>query len=131
MASDSFSALNQFAKFDASAFLKGKILTAKSCSPLFDFKDGQSTDDIIGTKITVGILDDRTEYRPYPDGTMPDNSCKCFDVKLAGKMDVDIPHRSRIELVNPSGVVYSAQGSQRRDRISISADDVRIVQAKQ
>ena len=130
MASDSFSGINQFHVFDVSAFLKGKTLAVKACAPLQEYKDGQPTGKVIGTKVTIGILDDHTEYRAYSDGSVPDNSFKCFDVKLIGKMGFSLPKRSRVNLVNPTGTIYAAQGSTRRDRISISAEDIQVLQAK-
>lgn len=130
MASDSFSGLRQFEVFDAARFFEGKILVCKGCAPLQEYADGKATGKVLGTKVTVGIMLDETSYKPYPDGSTPDNSCKSFDVKLIGQDGVDIPRRARVTLINPTGSIYAVEGSKRRDHISIAADEVRVIPAK-
>ena len=111
--------LYEFMNFDLKAFLAGKVLQAVSCGPLTDYQ----TKEVIGTRVGAVITEDNTVYRPTKSGAQISNLYERLNIKVRGK-DLSITPGSVVELVNPVGVVYG----ERNNQLSISADDVRIVQ---
>ncbi len=124
MASDVMNNLSQFEKFDCEAFFRDKALEVEACEPLSEYEDGKATGRVLGTKVTVVIVGDR---RPRT------NRHRMFDVKLMGKMGVDIPEGTKVTLVNPSGKMWGDRDENGRVRVrnklSVTADDVRPVAA--
>lgn len=107
--------------FDCAAFLSGKVLSVTLCGPLQDY----NTKQVTGTKVTTVIIEDNTPYKPKANGTKVTNLYEKITVKLPGKMNLDIPVGSVVELVNPVGTVYGEY----RNRLSITAEDIKIVSA--
>ena len=133
MASDVMNNLSQFEKFDCEAFFRDKALEVEACEPLSEYEDGKATGRVLGTKVTVVIVGDRTEYKAYGDRRPRTNRHRMFDVKLMGKMGVDIPEGTKVTLVNPSGQMWGDRDENGRVRVrnklSVTADDVRPVAA--
>ena len=94
--------LAQYLRFDCTAFLTDKVLSATSCGPLKDFETKQVT----GSKVVVVITKDETHYKPKADGTAITNLFEKITVKLPGKMGLTVPVGAVVELVNPVGTVY-------------------------
>lgn len=113
--------LAQYLRFDCTAFLKDKVLSVTTCSPLKDFETKQVT----GTKVITVITEDKTPYKPKADGTVVSNLYEKITVKLPGKMGLNIPIGAVVELVNPVGTVYG----EFRNQLSITVDDIKVVGA--
>ena len=113
--------LAQYLRFDSTAFLKDKVLSATSCGPLKDFE----TKRVTGSKVVVVITKDETHYKPKADGTAITNLFEKITVKLPGKMGLNIPVGSVVELINPTGTVYGEY----RNQLSITADDIKVIGA--
>lgn len=114
-------ALGQFLHFDMKAFLDGKSLVVVDCGPWVDFDSKQ----VVGTKVTVVITEDRTDYRARKDGGTVTNVFEKFAVKVGHSVDLDVG--VKVELVNPVGSVYGDYQS----NLSCRADDVLPVRASQ
>ena len=97
------------------------MLSATSCGPLKDFETKQVT----GSKVVVVITKDETHYKPKADGTAITNLFEKITVKLPGKMGLNIPVGSVVELINPTGTVYGEY----RNQLSITADDIKVIGA--
>ena len=108
-----------FMGFDLKSFLNGKVLQVVSCGPLTDYQ----TKEVIGTRVGAVITEDNTAYRPTKSGAQVSNLYERLNIKVRGK-DLSIAPGNVVELVNAVGVVYG----ERNNQLSISADDVRIVQ---
>ena len=113
--------LAQYLRFDSTAFLRDKMLSVTSCSPLKDFETKQVT----GSKVVVVITRDETPYKPKADGSQVTNLYEKITVKLPGKMGLNIPIGAVVELVNPVGTVYG----EFRNQLSITVDDIKVVGA--
>lgn len=72
--------LREFQSFDAQKFLKGKSLIAMSSKEWVEYdNEGNRTDKILGTNITVGIKEDNTIYEDNQSGY---NLLEKFNVKI-------------------------------------------------
>ncbi len=111
-------ALMQFLHFDCMKFFTAKTLSVVSVSPLSDY----NTKEIIGSKVTVAITRDETEYKAKADGTIPSNLFEKLAVKVPGKT-LSLATGSVVELVNPTAVVYGDY----RDKLSVTAEDVKAI----
>lgn len=108
--------LNQFSGFDTLRFLQGKELSVMSCRDWVDY----STKAHMGTRVTVAITADQTEYQ-RKDGDDSTNLYEQFNVKCS--KNLKIPAGTRVELVNPVGTIYGDF----RNQLSIRADDIQVV----
>ena len=111
--------LYEFVRFDIKAFLSDKVLRSVSCGPLTDYQ----SKEVIGTRVGVVITEDNTAYRPTKSGAQVSNLYERMSVKVRGK-NLTIAPGQVVELVAPVGVVYG----ERNNQLSITAEDVRIVQ---
>lgn len=111
--------------FKANEFLSGKKLAAIECKEWRETNDGlKKSGAILGTKVTVVILEDKTTYQPSKDGTPISNRYAQLTVKVR-KVGLSIPVDTIVELVNPTAKVWGDY----RNKLSITADDVRPVAA--
>lgn len=108
-----------FMGFDLKSFLNGKVLQVVSCGPLTDYQ----TKEVIGIRVGAVITEDNTVYRPTKSGAQVSNLYERLNIKVRGK-DLSIAPGNVVELVNAVGVVYG----ERNNQLSISAEDVRVVQ---
>lgn len=113
--------LQQYLEFNCAEFLRGKVLSVTSCGPLQDY----NTKQVTGTKVTTVITEDGTPYKPKTDGSAISNLYEKIAVKVPGKMGLNIPVGSNVELINPVGTVYGEY----RNRLSITADDIKVIGA--
>lgn len=113
--------LIQHLHFDCASFLRDKVLSVASCGPLQDF----TTKQVTGTKVTTVIIEDNTPYKPKADGSTISNLYEKIVVKVPGKMALNIPVGSIVELINPVGTVYGEY----RNRLSITVDDIKVIGA--
>lgn len=104
-------------EFRTEDFLKAKRLQTTECTPHKDY----DTKKIIGTRITVVILEDHTSYTPRPDGTMISNIYEKLVIKVPKIMTV--PIGAEVRLTNPKAKVWGEY----RNNLSITADDVQVV----
>ena len=111
--------LYEFVRFDIKSFLGGKVLRSVSCGPLTDYQ----SKEVIGTRVGVVITEDNTAYRPTKSGAQVSNLYERMSVKVRGK-NLTIAPGQVVELVAPVGVVYG----ERNNQLSITAEDVRVVQ---
>lgn len=111
-------ALMQFLHFDCAKFFGRKTLSVVLCGPLSDY----NTKEIIGSKVTVAITRDETEYKAKADGTVPSNLFEKLVVKVPGK-SLSLAAGSVVELVNPTAVVYGDY----RNQLSVTAEDVKTI----
>ena len=113
--------LGQFTSFDIDRFLKGKSLVVTGCKP---WKDS-NTDETVGTRVTVAIVVDKTEY-VLKDGQNGSNRFEKFAIKV--RKVISIPENTYVMPVNGVGSVYGDY----RNNLSVTADDIKILQpAKQ
>ena len=110
--------LNQFIKFDISAFLKGKLLVCVGTAPWNDY----TTKELLGTKLSVVISEDHTEYRQKP-GENHTNQYEKFNVKVP-KVNLDVASGTVIELTDSVATVYGEY----RNQLSVTASDIRVIQ---
>lgn len=111
-------ALMQFLHFDCAKFFSRKTLSVVSCGPLSDY----TTKEITGSKVTVAITRDETEYKAKADGTVPTNLYEKLVVKVQGK-SLSLAAGAVVELVNPTAVVYGDY----RNQLSVTAEDVKAI----
>ena len=110
--------LTQFLHFDCSAFFSGKILQVISCKQWADF----TSKEIVGSKITAVIVEDKTPYR-VKDDEQASNIYEKISIKIPTKT-LNVAPGTVVELVNPVGTVYGDY----RNQLSIRAEDIKIVQ---
>lgn len=110
--------LNQFTRFDAAAFLAGKKLQFVDKSNWVD----RDTGALLGTRVDLVILEDKTAYKPKADGTPArTNRFEKLVVKVPGA--VSLAEDAMVELVNPVGTVWGEY----RNQLSLKADEVREI----
>ena len=110
--------LTQFLHFDCSRFFSDKTLQVVGCKQWSDF----TTKDIVGTRLTAVIVEDKTPYR-VKDGEQASNIFEKISIKIPGKT-LNIAPGTVVELVNPVGTVYGDY----RNQLSIRAEDVKVIQ---
>lgn len=110
--------LSQFQHFDCAGFLTGKVLSTLACGQLIDY----TTKQVIGTKVTVVVIEDKTAYRAKA-GEQISNLYEKMNIKVPGKT-LDFSPGTQVELVNPSGVIFGDY----RNQLSIRAEDVKVIQ---
>lgn len=110
--------LMQFQSFDGVSFFRDKLLQVISCSPLTDY----ATKQMIGTKTTVVIVEDNTEYRSKAGAIS--NLYEKINVKVPGKT-LDLAPGTLVELIDPTCVIYGDY----RNQLSVTAIDVKAIPA--
>lgn len=113
--------LNQFLKFDALSFFKGKTLVAVETAPWYDFE----TKNLMGTKVVVVIFKDHTKYN-RKQGENHTNQFEKLNVKVP-KADLKVPSGAVVELMDAVATVYGEY----RNQLSVTANDIRVVSANQ
>lgn len=113
--------LNQFNRFDCNSFFHNKTLMVLSSNI---WQDSNDANKVLGTKLSVVILADKTEYR-RTEGDTNTNRFEKLTVKV-GKV-VNIPENTYISLVNPTATVFGEY----RNQLSVRCDDVKVIPSKQ
>lgn len=111
--------LAQFRLFDYERFIKDKQLIVTGVSPWTDF----TTKAVLGTKVTVTISRDSTEYQTK-NGEQITNRFQSFNIKVP--KDVNVPLNAIVSAVNPVASVYGDYSNQ----LSVKADDIQVVQSQ-
>ena len=110
--------LTQFLHFDCSRFFSDKTLQVVGCKQWADY----NSKEIVGTKLTAVIVEDKTCYRAK-DGEQANNIYEKISIKIPGKT-LNIAPGTVVELVNPTGTVYGDY----RNQLSIRTEDVKVAQ---
>jgi len=108
--------LNRFVEFNIVEFLKGKRLDTVG---LLDWKDFE-TQKILGTKVEVVIVSDKTDYHTA-EGEIVSNLYEKLTVKIPAK--ITVPMNTEVRLINPKATVYGEY----RNALSITADGIEVV----
>lgn len=111
--------LVQFQSFDSSGFFRDKLLKVASNGPLTDY----TTKQVIGTKTTVVIVEDNTQYHTKT-GEQISNLYEKITVKVPGKALELVPD-TLVELVSPKCTIYGDY----RNQLSVTATDVKAIPA--
>lgn len=106
--------LGLFTRFDLIAFLVGKELTVTSVQEWVDF----TTKETLGTKVTVAITHDETDYQAK-EGEQISNMYEKFSIKIAKKA-YQVSVGAKVEIVGGVGTVYGDY----RNNLSVTADDL-------
>ncbi len=109
--------LSQFLRFDFDKFSEGKIYQAVSTEKWTDY----DTKEILGTKVGSVIVKDNTPYK-QKDGETVTNLFEKITFKVP--KSIQIPANAYIMPINAVGVVYGDY----RNKLSVTADDIRILQ---
>lgn len=109
--------LSMFQYFDIENFLANKKLMTIGFQEWKDF-DTQNT---LGTKVEVVIVEDKTDYGNV-DGNIVNNLYEKLTVKIPAKLN-NVPMNTAVRLINPEAVVYGEY----RNALSITADNIEIV----
>ena len=88
-----------------------------------DWRDYNDDSKVLGTRLSVGIVSDKTEYR-RKDGDNETNRFEKIYIKI-GK-NIDVPENAYISLINPTGAVYG----EKKDQLSVTCDDVKVLVTK-
>lgn len=88
------------------------------------WKDNDDESKELGTKLSVVIISDKTEYR-RTEGDNSNNRFEKINVKVSKR--VNVAENSYISLVNPTATVYGDY----RNQLSVRCDDVKIITTKQ
>lgn len=107
--------LTHFENFDAERYFKGKTLVAMVSEDWKDF----NTQEIIGSKYSVVIWEDKTEYAK--EGIS--NVGETHIIKVKDRNPKPITSPTNIVLINPQGKVYGDF----RNELSVTADDVKLL----
>lgn len=59
--------LTQFQSFDFERFIDGKTMLVKDVKEWFEYKDGQITNNQLGTRVELLIIKDDTKYETLDD----------------------------------------------------------------
>ena len=109
--------LNQFIFFKFNEFAKDKKFMVTEVSPWQDF----NTKQVLGSALTVVIIEDATEY-----GKQGNNLYEKFKIKV--RKQVNPPVNT---LVMPSGEVEATVYGDYRNMLSVTSDDIRIINDKE
>lgn len=111
--------LSQFLIFDMDAFSNGKLYQVTGVREWVDY----NTKVHMGVKIDTIIAKDSTPYK-QKDGEIVTNQYEKLTIKC--KKDVKVPLNAYVMPINAVGVVYGDY----RNQLSVTADDIRIMQPK-
>lgn len=108
--------LNKFSYFDFEGFSEGKKYL---CIGLQDWKDFNSG-EIIGTKVTAVIAQDKTDYE-LQNGEVVNNLYEKLDFKIGKK--INIPLNVEVRPINAEATIYGDY----RNQLSIIAEDIEVI----
>lgn len=109
--------LNMFQKFLIDSFLANKKLMTVGVQEWKDFE----TQNILGTKVEVVIVEDKTDYGST-DGNIVNNLYEKLSVKIPAKLN-NVPMNAIVRLIKPEAVIYGEY----RNALSITAESLEIV----
>jgi hypothetical protein len=108
--------LNLFTYFDFEEFSAGKRYMSIGQQEWKDFKTGE----ILGTKVTVVIMQDKTDYG-NTDGETVNNLYEKMVVKVPLK--INVPMNVEVRLVNATANVFGEY----RNQLSVTAEKLEII----
>lgn len=108
--------LNLFTYFDFDEFAKGKRFMSIGQQEWRDYKTG----DVLGTKVEVVIVQDKTDYG-VQDGKVVSNLYEKLAIKVPKK--IAVPMNVEIKMVNAVATVYGDF----RNQLSVVVDDVEVI----
>lgn len=110
--------LGQFIMFKFMEFAKGKKFMVTEVTPWQDY----NTKQVLGSAITVVIIEDNTEY-----GKQGNNLYEKFKIKVRKQVNPSVN-----SLVMPAGeVVEATVYGDYRNMLSVTCDDIRIINDKE
>lgn len=109
--------LGQFIFFKFSDFAKDKKFMVTEVSPWQDY----NTKQVLGSAITVVIIEDDTDY-----GKQGNNLYEKFKIKVRKQVNPAVN-----TLVMPCGNVDASIYGDYRNMLSVTCDDVRIIDSKE
>lgn len=112
--------LYMYEEFNLENFLHGKELSVTGCHPWTDFE----TKKELGTTVEVAITKDGTEYPKKKAGDTRTNQYEKLGIKLP-KLNYSVPVGAVVTILNGNATVFG----DRRDKLSIKAEDIKVVQA--
>lgn len=109
--------LGQFIFFKFNEFAKDKKFMVTEVSPWQDFK----TKEVLGSAVTVVVIEDSTIY-----GKQGNNLYEKFKIKVRKQVNPSVN-----SLVMPTGEVEATVYGDYRNMLSVTCDDIRIVNDKE
>lgn len=109
--------LGQFIFFKFKEFAKDKKFMVTEVSPWQDFK----TKEVLGSAVTVVVIEDSTIY-----GKQGNNLYEKFKIKVRKQVNPSVN-----SLVMPTGEVEATVYGDYRNMLSVTCDDIRIVNDKE
>jgi hypothetical protein len=109
--------LSLFQYFDIDTFLAKKKLMTVGVQEWKDFE----TQNILGTKVEVVIVEDKTDYG-NSDGNVVNNLYEKLSIKIPAKLN-NVPMNTVVRLINPEAVVYGEY----RNALSLTAENIEII----
>ncbi|MDT2824174.1 hypothetical protein [Vagococcus lutrae] len=112
-----FKGLHEFRSFDGHAFFKDKVLEVVSTSKWID----NATNEVLGDKVEVVILEDHTDYKQTKSGKPITNKFEKFNVKVADAKN--IISGNKVTILNPVCSVYG----EFQNGLSVKADGFKVI----
>lgn len=109
--------LGQFIMFKFMEFAKGKKFMVTEVTPWQDY----NTKQVLGSAITVVIIEDNTEY-----GKQGNNMYEKFKIKVRKQVNPSVN-----SLIMPTGEVEATVYGDYRNMLSVTCDDIRIINDKE
>lgn len=109
--------LGQFIFFKFNEFAKDKKFMVTEVSPWQDY----NTKQVLGSAITVVIIEDNTDY-----GKQGNNLYEKYKIKVRKQVNPSVN-----SLVMPTGEVEATVYGDYRNMLSVTCDDIRIVDNKE
>lgn len=109
--------LSQFTNFDWERFSKDKEFENTALQSWKDQKTGD-----VGSKLTLAIIKDSTDYGDMPEGEIVNNLYEKFTVKV--RKEVSIPVGVKVRPVNAVAKVYG----EFRNQLSVTAEDIKTIE---
>lgn len=109
--------LHLFTYFNFDEFAKGKRFMSIGQQEWKDFKTG----NILGTKLIVVIMQDKTIYDGVPDGEVVSNLYEKLTIKIPIK--ISVPMNVEVRLINADATVFG----EFRNQLSVTAENVEVV----
>lgn len=109
--------LNQFQKFDMTAFLDGKALRVVGTRPWSDHDSGRH----LGPIVDMVIWSDKTPYTRKDPSDTSSNRFEKVAVKVSGP--VSVQEDDPVELVKATGTIWGDY----RNNLAVKAEGVRVI----
>ena len=109
--------LNLFTYFDFEEFTKGKKFMSIGQQEWKDFKTGT----VLGTKLMVVIMQDKTVYTGVSDGEVISNLYEKLTIKIPVK--ISVPMNVEVQLINAVATVFGEY----RNQLSVTAENIEVV----